>query len=87
MSRAIGTSPAKVAFYDTVGQCIRRLRTEAGVTQRKLAADIGASTTSITNIEAGVSMPSLWLVSLIAHALDCSLDDIAPVTIDAPAED
>lgn len=87
MSRAMGAGEAKIRFYENVGTTIRGLRKAAQVSQRQLSEAIGASESTLANIESGRSMPSFWTASQIAEALDCTLDDLAPVTIDAPEED
>jgi ribosome-binding protein aMBF1 (putative translation factor) len=82
VSRAIGTCRAKVRFYKSVGSEIRRRRMDAGMSQRELSAAIDGSESAVMNIESGRTMPSFWVANQIAFALDCSLDDLAPVLLD-----
>lgn len=69
---------AKDHFYITVGQAIRRVREEAGLKQIDLVKASGLSQTTVQNAESG-DMVSLLALAKIAHALDCTLDDLCPV--------
>lgn len=59
----------------TFAENMRRIRTESGLTQQKLAEMCGMSLRSITNYESGERMPnSLDIVMRIASALGTSYD-------------
>lgn len=54
----------------TLGERIRELRTEAGMTQDELARAIGTSAAVVSQYETGHREPSLLRIREIAHALD-----------------
>lgn len=78
---------AKCTFNATVGRCIRTHRVAANMSQRELAEAVGVSASVIQNFEAGAAPCPLFTAANIAEALDCTIDDLAPVTIDEPEED
>lgn len=58
---------------ETVGQRLKRLRLERGISQRDLACD-GASYAYISRIEAGTRTPSVKALRLLAARLDVSVE-------------
>ena len=59
----------------TFAERLRKIRTESGITQQKLAEMCGMSLRSITNYESGERMPnSLDIVKRIASALGTTYD-------------
>ncbi len=61
-----------------VGQEIRSVRRERGLTMRQLAARIGTSQPFVSNIENGRIFPSLRTLSLLAAALEVDADQLLP---------
>src|SRR4030067_720777 len=65
-----------VQFYVAAGQVIKRLREEAGLTQRGLAASgINISRTMVAQIETGKRMIMLDAAFAICRSLHVSMDD------------
>lgn len=60
----------------SIGENIKRLRTEQGIEQYKLAADVGVTAGMICQIERGTKIPSMLLGLEIAKALGCKIDDL-----------
>lgn len=60
--------------YERVGMRIRRLRTEKGMTQAELSAQIDCSNNYMSHIETGQTKVSLGMLLRIAFALEVSLD-------------
>ncbi|MFD7223586.1 helix-turn-helix domain-containing protein [Streptomyces sp. NPDC059892] len=54
---------------------LRRIRTERGLGQRRLARNIGRTHSNVSGYECGRSAPSLVTLAAIADALDASMDD------------
>lgn len=68
-----------------LGERLRFLRQQRGLSQDELAARIGKARSSIRNLEDGtVERPHQRLVDAIAVALGVSPDDLTTATIDAP---
>lgn len=61
---------AVAALYGQLGGQIATARKSRGITQQYLAAAVGLTRTSLTNIEAGRQRPPLHVVIAIAQALD-----------------
>lgn len=72
MARPTGT--ARLARR--LGARIRALRTEAGLTQERLAWDCDLAKPYLSQIEAGKRLPSVGVLALIARRLNCELSDI-----------
>jgi DNA-binding XRE family transcriptional regulator len=68
---------------EIVGAAVRRLRMAQHMTIPALAEASGASKSTIDHVEAGDSPLSLFYASKIAEALDCTIDDLSPVTTSA----
>lgn len=58
------------------GQNIIRLRSEAGLTQEKLAEKIGISSRYFQSIEAGKRWPSIGVLLRLRNALRCEWADL-----------
>lgn len=56
------------------GECIRRLRTERGVSQSALAEYLGVSKQAVSMIESGKRAPSPDVFISLADFFDVSLD-------------
>ncbi len=65
-----------------VGERIKKLREERGITRQKLAEIVGVSTTSLYYIEKGINIPSSTLVAKIAEALGVTTDYLLGLTDD-----
>ena len=67
---------------NNLGQKIRKLRKELGLSQDELARKADIPYTTLTKIEIGViKNPSFKAVSKIAEALDVNLDDLTNLAI------
>ena len=62
--------------YTDVGQRIKRLRMEKGLTQERLSEAIGVGPSHMSHIESGSTVPSLEVFIAILNALDCSADEL-----------
>lgn len=62
----------EVAF----GEVLRAKRKEAGLSQEKLALDVGLERTFISMLERGQRQPTLTTLLKIAPALRCSAADL-----------
>ena len=60
----------------TIGQAIKKARTEAGYTQQKLAIKSGVSANTIRFWEKDRIVPSVILLSCVADVLNISLDEL-----------
>lgn len=58
-----------------VGQNIKRIREERGVTQVHLAEAVGVTQSMLCQIERGTKLPSLPLSAQIADVLRCDVHD------------
>jgi transcriptional regulator with XRE-family HTH domain len=56
-----------------VGRQIRRLRTEAGMTQNDLSERCGIFRTYLSRIEGGTANPTISLMATLANALDVKI--------------
>ena len=65
-------------YYQQVGRLICAARKAAGLTQQDLADEVDLSRTSITNVENGNQPVSLWLLTLIAAAVNRELAELLP---------
>lgn len=71
------TTPVAI-FYAQLGENIAHTRKALHMRQGELAAMLGVTRTSVTNIEAGRQKPLVHTVFLIAEVLNCSVDDLLP---------
>lgn len=60
-----------------VGERIRKLRIQKGISQIELARAIAVSQTHMSNIEKGHAGISLWTAVKISRVLECSIDSFA----------
>lgn len=60
-----------------VGERIRKLRIQKGISQIELARAIAVSQTHMSNIEKGHAGISLWTAVKISRELGCSIDSFA----------
>jgi transcriptional regulator with XRE-family HTH domain len=67
-------------FYEDVGRRLRRVRTEAGLTQQDLADAVGLSRASIANMEAGRQPFPAHMLFALARALDVTVENLLPDT-------
>lgn len=69
------TSEAE-ATLDGIGDRLREERTNAGISQRELARRLGISASMISQLESGLSKPSVGTLYAIVTELDLSLDRV-----------
>jgi recombination protein RecT len=74
---------AKAAF----GAYVRRLRTDAGITQAQLGQGVGVSDKAVGKLERGESMPNSDLVLAVARFLSVHPDDLLAVAGFKPASE
>jgi transcriptional regulator with XRE-family HTH domain len=60
-------------LHARIGRRVRALRLARGLTQARLAEDVGCSSHFVSGIERGVDSPSLITLERLAGALDTSL--------------
>lgn len=60
----------------SVGENIRRIREEKGLTQNWVSEKVGIAQATLCQIERETRNPSLQVGKAIADALGCSLDDL-----------
>jgi transcriptional regulator with XRE-family HTH domain len=61
---------------DGIGERLRTERTKAGISQRELARRLGLSASLISQLESGISKPSVGTLYAIVTELDLSLDKL-----------
>jgi putative molybdopterin biosynthesis protein len=78
----------------TVGNCVGRARTVAGLRQRDLASRVGVSRQSLSMLEAGRSTPSAALALRLSRELGCRVEELfwmndqrAPLSVELAAGD
>ena len=64
-----------------LGQAVRQLRTERGVSQENLAHEASVTSGTLSLIERGLSNPTWGTVKGIAGALDVSIDVLAKLSL------
>lgn len=74
-------------LYQALGRLMRKAREEAGVTQDQLAALVGLTRTSITNIEGGRQKIQVHTLYAVAQALHLSPTALLPPPSDLGLED
>lgn len=60
----------------TFGRRVQVLRKQKGLSQRELAASVGAHIRNISSIERGLSLPVVGLAWRIAQTLGVTLDEL-----------
>ncbi len=63
------------AFKEMLGNRLRNLRLDAGLTLEELASRSGVSYRTIIDIEKAATRPSVEVIRLLCRALDYSLSD------------
>lgn len=58
-----------------IGENLKKIRTEAGITQATLADKVGVGRSMLAQIERGTKALSLPLAEAIANELDCNIYD------------
>lgn len=59
---------------------LKSVREAKGLTQEQLAALVGLTRPAISQFENGTSSPSMAVAKRLACALDCTLDDLFPLS-------
>ena len=80
---------AQVSTIPPVGQRIREVRLDRGITLRGLARAVGVSPSLVSQIETGKSQPSVSTLYAITKALDISVEDVFDIdegVVAAPAQ-
>lgn len=62
--------------YYAIGQRIRKIRKEKGLSQEQLAERVGISVTHTSHIETGNTKLSIEVFASIVNALDCQADEL-----------
>ena len=65
-----------VGVLDGIGARLRQERTRAGLSQRELARRVGLSASLISQLESGLSKPSVGTLYALVTELDVSLDRV-----------
>ena len=65
---------AEFEILEGIGDRLREERTRAGLSQRELARRLGLSSSMVSQLESGVSKPSVGTLYAIVTELDVSLD-------------
>lgn len=60
----------------SIGENIKRLRTNLNLKQTELAKEVGVTPSMITQIERGSKVPSMLLGKAIANALNCDINEL-----------
>jgi transcriptional regulator with XRE-family HTH domain len=78
--------PQMANLYAAVGERLRKLRDDAGLTQAGMSKAIGCGAGLIGKVELGETAPALHLLLAYADYFDTTLDDLVPVMIGEAAE-
>lgn len=62
--------------YTSIGQKVKQIRLEKGITQEQLAEAVGVGVTHISHLETGSGTVSLKVFIAIVNYLDCSADEL-----------
>lgn len=62
--------------YKDIGVRIRKARKTAGLSQEKLAEEVGVGTTHISHIETGKVLPSMSVFISLLNVLQISADEV-----------
>jgi len=68
----------------TIYNCLKHIRSEAGLTQAELAKNVGVSRQTIIAMEKGSYTPSLDLALLVAKSFKRPVEDIFNLEPDCP---
>ncbi|MDD4938392.1 MAG: helix-turn-helix transcriptional regulator [Candidatus Shapirobacteria bacterium] len=72
---------SKTKFQNILGDNIRKIRTNKGITQDELASKCGFYRTYINLIETSKRLPSSLSLYKIAFALEVAVDELYPKTV------
>jgi len=72
---------SKTKFQNILGDNIRKIRTNKGITQDELASKCGFYRTYINLIETSKRLPSSLSLYKIAFALEVTVDELYPKTV------
>lgn len=72
---------AQDAHSALVGAAIRAMREAAGMSVAALSRETAIDIKTMSKLEHGDLPCSLYRAALIAEALDCTIDDLSPVTV------
>jgi transcriptional regulator with XRE-family HTH domain len=61
---------------ERLGQNLKRIRTQKGISQGKIARTLGIDRSFITNIEGGKTNPTLSTIAKIAKAIGVSTNEL-----------
>ena len=61
---------------EKLGQNLKRIRTEKGISQNKIARTLGIDRAFISNIENGKTNPTLDTIARIAKAIGVSISEL-----------
>ena len=76
---AMGYPDGKRVFFDArVGERMKEKRKECGLTMVEAEREVGVSKSSIEKAENGQGC-SIYLLARMAHAYDCTLDELVPI--------
>lgn len=59
-----------------LGESVKKLRTDKGMTQEELAEAVGVQTSMIGHIERGMKIPSLAVALKLGEVLECTVDEM-----------
>lgn len=79
-------SKPRTPEHAALGEAIRRLRLEAGLSQERLAELAGTDLTQVGGIERGVRNPSYTTLLRLAGALETSVGEIATLADELRSE-
>lgn len=81
-------SSQRIAFYQQLGENIRKCRNHRGLSQERLANLVGLTRTSLTNIEKGRQHPPLHTLCEIIVQLKVDFVDLIPrpIAIKEPSD-
>ena len=65
---------------ELIGQRIKYIRKQRGISQEELAASAGIATTYVGQIERGIRNPTISVVENIANVLEVSIEEIVRST-------
>lgn len=74
-----------VDYVKLLGQNVRRVRAEAGLSQEALALELGIDRTYISGIERGVRNPSIKIIVALAERLNSSPAELLSVPLSSAA--